>query len=128
MKSGVIPDDIRRFILGNIPSVSCMEAMLLMRSVKEHHWSVEELSRRLFINEPATTTTLKQLQEAGIIKIVDQKTLLYQYYPQHDELRNLIDQVATIYCSNLIEVTNLIHSNIDQKAHKFADAFIWRKD
>ncbi|STY29173.1 Uncharacterised protein [Legionella wadsworthii] len=123
-----ISNEIRRFILNSIPSVSYLEAMLLMRSVKDHDWTVEELSKRLFINESATETILKQLQGTGIIKMINNEMPLYRYEPQTPELKNLIDQIAILYSSHLIEITNLIHSNIGKKAHKFANAFIWRKD
>lgn len=128
MKSLSISDDVRRFILSSIPSVPYLEALLLMRSLPEHQWSVGELSERLFIKESATEAILKQLSLTGVIKALDPLTPLFQYHPHDKELNTLIDQLAATYTTNLIEVTNLIHSNIEKKAQKFSDAFIWRKD
>ena len=43
-------------------------------------------------------------------------------------LRELIDRLAELYAKHLVEVTHLIHSTLDRKAQKFADAFRLRKD
>jgi hypothetical protein len=37
----------------------------------------------------------------------------------------MIDRLADAYASNLVAVTNLIHSKIDRKAQHFAGAFKW---
>lgn len=128
MKSIPISDEIRRFILSNIPSVPHLEALLLMRSEADHQWSINELAKRLFINEQKTRGILEHLQAAGVVSDLGGDPRLYQYYPPSDELKDLIDNLALTYSSSLIEVTNLIHSNMDQKAHKFANAFVWRKN
>ncbi len=127
MKNIPISDEIRRFILSNIPSVPHLEALLLMRSEHEHQWSISELAKRLFINEQVTQAIVEDLQTAGVVKKVGKKPSLYQYYTSYDELKKLVDNLAITYSSSLIEVTNLIHSNMDHKAVKFANAFMWRK-
>jgi hypothetical protein len=43
-------------------------------------------------------------------------------------LRQRIDQLAAAYSNHLLEVTHLIHSKTDRKAHHFAEAFKLRKD
>ena len=128
MKSIPISDEIRRFILGNIPSVPHLEALLLMRSESAHQWGINELAKRLFISEQVTRGILEHLLTAGVVKESGEDSSVYQYFPSSDELKDLIDNLALTYSSCLIEVTNLIHSNMDQKAHKFANAFVWRKN
>lgn len=130
MKCTPISDDIRRYILINIPSIPYLEAILLLKADSEHHWSINEVAKRLFINDKDAADLLVQLQNAGIIIPANQEPLLYQFQPQTDELKKIIDDLAKTYAANLIEVTNLIHSNsnTNKKAQKFANAFIWRKD
>jgi hypothetical protein len=36
--------------------------------------------------------------------------------------------VAKAYATNLVAVTDVIHSRLDRRAQQFADAFRWRKD
>lgn len=124
----IITNDMRRFILMNIPSIPYLEAMLLLRGDSEAQWSTEQVAKRLFVNEKIAEEILKKLLEAGIIQIVNPDIPLYQYFPQSEDFKKMIDELAQIYTTDLIEVTNLIHSNINKRAQKFANAFIWRKD
>lgn len=125
---GTITDDMRRFIIINIPSIPYLEAMLLLRGDSEQQWNVELVAKRLFINDKVASEILKQLHDQGIVEIVNQEPILYKYHPKSDDLKNMLDELAKIYLTDLIEVTNLIHSNINKKARKFANAFLWRKD
>jgi Mn-dependent DtxR family transcriptional regulator len=122
-----LTDEMRRFILMNIPSIPYLETLLLMRGDENHSWSKEELAKRLFIDANQAKDLLIQLNTRGLIKKND-KTNLYQYHPYPAEMRDTINQLAAVYAKNLVEVTNLIHSNTERKAQKFANAFIWRKD
>lgn len=124
--SAPFTDEMRRFILMNIPSIPYLEALLLIRQDQNHHWGMEELSRRLYINNDHANDLLIKLHEAGIIEKIGIN--LYYYHPLSPEMKETIDRLADVYAKNLIEVTNLIHSQIEKKAHKFANAFIWRKD
>jgi hypothetical protein len=123
-----ISDEIRLFILKSIPSIPYLEAMLLLHGDVERQWEIGQIAKRLFINDKDAAAILMQLLNAGIAVVVSQEPLVYQYHPQSDELKNTIDRLAEVYSANLIEVTNLIHSNTSKKAQKFADAFLWKKD
>lgn len=123
-----ISDTMRRFILNSIPSIPYLEAILLMRNENATQWGIAELAKRLFIDEKRTESILSQLHSVGVIIMTNSEPRLYQYHPQDEYLKNTIDELAITYSSNLVEVTNLIHSNIEQKANQFANAFLWRKD
>lgn len=128
MNSAPIPDDLRRFILSCIPSIPYLEAILLMHNEPTRQWGVTDVAQRLFINEKRTDTILQQLLASGIVKISNQWPILYQFNSQNGDLKAMIDKLAAAYSTNLVEISNLIHSNMDQNAHKFANAFIWKKD
>lgn len=121
-----ISDDVRRFILGNIPSVPHLEALLLLRSRSNYKWPLSEVAQRLFISEQTAEEILNHLQVIGLVMESYEDSTCYQYKTLN-MLNDLITQLAAVYSSNLIEVTNLIHCNTDQKAQKFANAFIWKK-
>lgn len=123
-----IPDDIRRFILISVPSIPYLEAMLLLRANADRTWHCETLAKRLYISDKAAADLLAQLHAAGILDLVNGEMLAYCYRPVSDDLRRIIDGVADAHAKNLVGVTNLIHSKIDKKAHRLADAFVWRKD
>lgn len=37
----------------------------------------------------------------------------------------MVDRVAEVYTTSLVEVTNLIHSKLSKQAQEFGDAFKW---
>lgn len=127
-KVTAISNDIKHFILTSIPSIPYLEAILLLRNNIEQEWDITQVAKRLFINDKDAAIILSQLKNAGMIVIVNKNLNYYQYQPKSDDLKQTIDHLAETYSTHLVEVTNLIHSNTNKKAQKFADAFLWRKD
>jgi hypothetical protein len=133
MDNAAIPEEIRRFVLTSIPSVPFLEALLLMRAAPEQPWSRDSLARRLYVRDKVADALLAELCRAGMAapwpgSRPDAGSDVYCYRPREDALRERIDRLAELYATRLVEVTHLIHSSMDRKAHQFADAFKWRKD
>lgn len=122
-------DELRRFIL-RIPSIPFLEALLLLRSAPSETWDADTVANRLYINTQQAVELLRSLVAAKICMEVKRNPERFIYKPESDELCKLIDDLASEYAHNLIEVTNLIHanSNKDQKIHLLADAFVLRKE
>lgn len=120
-----LPADVRRFILTSVPSVPYLEAVLLLRAEPVKDWDAAELARRLYVSERTAADLLEQLRSSGMAQ---ESTGPAVRYAPTAELAALIDQVAQAYASNLVGVTDLIHSRIDRRAQQFADAFRFRKD
>lgn len=122
-------DELRRFIL-RIPSIPFLEALLLLRSAPSQTWDADTVARRLYINSQQAIELLKGLAAARVCMEVKHNPECFIYKPESDELCKLIDDLASEYAHNLIEVTNLIHanSNQDRKIHLLADAFVLRKE
>jgi hypothetical protein len=125
-----IPDDIRRFVLTSIPSVPHLEALLLLRARATDFWCASKVAQRLYIGVALAQAVLRELCRAGMIapRSEPDGSTSYRYQPASDAMRALIDRLAALYASDLLEVTYLIHSALERKAHMFADAFKWRKD
>lgn len=135
-----IPEDIRRFILTSIPSVPFLEALLLLRAECEQAWDAKRLARRLYIGEKVAEDLLATLHGAGFLAAeppaddAPEKSSdsaagpYYRYRPISEELAQIVERVADTYSRNIVEVANLIHSNVSKQAQQFADAFKWRKD
>jgi DNA-binding IclR family transcriptional regulator len=121
-----LPADVRRFILTSIPSVPYLEAVLLLRAEPATAWGVAELARRLYVPERTATELLQTLTASGIAaRMGDTNSARYAPAP---ELRELLDELAQAYSKDLVAITDLIHSRIDRRAQRFADAFRFRKE
>lgn len=123
MANNDIPADLRRFILTSIPSVPHIEALMLLRAHAPQAWRADDAARRLYVAPGAAEAVLADLCKAGLL-LCDQATACYTYRPGDE----LIDRLAALYASNLVDVTMLIHSKLDRKAQQFADAFNFRKE
>ena len=121
-----LPADVRRFILTSIPSVPYLEAVLLLRGEPEKSWDAAQLARRLYVPERNGVELIGLLKSSGIAQAVGD-TSSVRYAPTA-ELAELLERVAQAYASDLVAVTDLIHSRIDRRAQQFADAFRFRKE
>jgi hypothetical protein len=129
MRRAKLPDDVRRFILTSVPSVPYLEAILLLRADPDVGWDARRVAARLYVPERQAAELLSALGAAGIARGEDDgETALFRYAPATPELRERLDALAQAYSTNLVGVTDLIHSRIDKRAQQFADAFRLRKD
>ncbi|MBC5764184.1 hypothetical protein [Ramlibacter albus] len=119
------PPEVRRFILTSVPSVPFMEALLLLRSRSQPSWNAPDLAHRLYLPERQGAELLDALRDAGIA--VEREGSSFAYGPT-PELDALLGHVEEAYSTNLVAVTDLIHSRVDKRAQQFADAFRLRKD
>lgn len=122
-----IPPDLRRFILTSIPSVPHIEALLLARASSPERWTVENAARRLYIQPATVRGVMADLCRSGML-LHDEAQDSWFYQTDATELCDLVERLASLYASHLVEVTGLIHSKLDRKAQHFANAFNLRKD
>lgn len=123
-----IPEDLRRFILTTIPSVPFVEAMLIYMAA--HGAAVETtlLAQRLYVSARSAEDIARQLRDARMIEQVPGEAGQHRFAPQTGELAAYLGQLAMFYRTNLVDVTDLIHSRTARRAQQFADAFKLRKD
>jgi len=124
-----LTNELRRFI-HSIASIPHLEAMLLMHQYPDKSWDSDAIARRLYLNQQRALQMLEDLHKSGICAPDPEKNGNFIYAPVINELNELIDQLAIFYASNLIEVTNMIHSRAqsDRLVHLFADAFKFNKE
>ena len=123
-----LPEDLRRFILTSIASVPFVEAMLIYRDARGAAVSDELIARRLYMGEKPAADVVRQLREAGVVEPAGSDPISHRFRPGTLELAGRLEQLAAYYRSNLVDVTDLIHSRTARRAQQFADAFKLRKD
>lgn len=116
--------DVRRFVIARIPSVSHLEALLLLRS-SGAAWSLDQLGARLYVPRQVAETLADDLQSQGLTVRSGESV---QYMPKSERIARVVDDLAADYGRSLIEVTQLIHAVTERQARRFADAFLIRKD
>ena len=123
----MIPDHIRRFVLTSIPSVPYLEAALLFYHAPATTMNADELGRALYLDKQKAAALLEAMRAAGILGCHDEVSDRYRFEPRDEALRSALHDIAMVYPTNLIEVTNLIHDTGGKNARRFADAFKLRK-
>jgi hypothetical protein len=99
-----------------------------MRSGRDAPWDAKKLAQRLYVAEKTAQELLLDLLGAGFVKEAEPDGKAYRFDPSSDDLALMCERLAKVYASNIVLVTNLIHSNTGKRAQQFADAFKWRKD
>jgi hypothetical protein len=123
MADDLFPDDVKDFILENLDSVAQLEGLLLLRGNPEAGWNVEEIAKRLYIDQEQTAKILEHLCTQGLLIVKEAGSLTYHYQPESSELRQMVERLAETYAKYLVPVTNLIHSKPQSRVQQFADAF-----
>jgi hypothetical protein len=124
----MIPEDVAQFIVEQIDSIAQIEALLLLRNEPQTHWNASLLAHRLYTTEKQTVEALERLRAAGLVVVSGSEQAYYRYEPASQELRHLVDRTAAVYATQLVPVTNLIHSKPKTRVQEFADAFRIRKE
>lgn len=124
---GELPEQLRRFILTSVPSVSFVEALLLFKAAAPSPVSTTTIAHRLYTTEAAAALVVAQLEQARIIRAAAPGEE-HLFMPATPELADRLDTLASYYASHLLEVTNVIHSITARRAQQFADAFRLRKE
>ena len=125
MDSGLVPDEVRRFVLTSVPSVPYAEAVLLLKRRAGEALGGSEVARALYITERAAQDLLRLGVDTGILQ---RDKAGYRYGPQDELLARAWDRFAACYATQLIGVTQLIHGGTQKSAQLFADAFKLRRE
>lgn len=121
-----IPDAVSRFVLTSIPSVPHLETLLLLWR-DGGDWTADQLASRLFVGRALALSLLEELCHADLLEC-EREPLAFRCRREPEALLALIGELDQTYSRQLKAVTALIHSNIDRKAARFAQAFSWKKD
>jgi|GEM_PF-2264449 len=104
--------------------------MLLLQQAPAQIWDENLIAKRLYVSNQEAAVMLQKIAVAGICQFVQEPSAGFIYAPASTELAELINQLASYYPRNLIEVTNMIHSkaSANSRVQQFADAFKFFKD
>jgi hypothetical protein len=119
-----LPDDVRRLLLGAIPSVPHLEALMLLRD-ESGAWAASAVAKRIYVNAERATALLRDLVAQGLLIASNDA---FTFAPLDPAARETVDRLAALYSRHVVEIARLLHAKRDAAAHEFADAFRLRKD
>jgi hypothetical protein len=122
-----IPDGVRRFVLTSIPTVPHLETLLLLWREPGAEWTADAIAGRLYVPVATAAVVADDLCHADLFDC-DGDPRRYRCRSEPASLQALFAAVDQAYARHLREVTALIHSHVDRKASRFADAFSLRKE
>ena len=120
-----VPEEVRRFLLGTIPSVPHLEALLLLHADPGRGWNATGLAERLYLDVGRAGQLLADLAGAGLACVAADS---FRFGTSESSVVAVVDTLALTYGRHLVEIAELIHAARDHKAQRFADAFRLRKD
>jgi hypothetical protein len=128
MTQSAIPDEVLKFISTHIDSVPQLEVLLLMWREPTRTWTIHDIASRIYVASDVAAQIVQPLAQRRLIRHPDGDTTHYQFDPQWDRERQLMQRVAQAYQRQLIEVATFIHCRASSSVREFARAFDFKKD
>lgn len=116
----MLSDQLKAFIGHSVKSILALELLLFMRTHDERPWSVSALVRELRASESIVRANLGLFRAAGLIR--EEATGWVRFAPASSELDDIIREIADIYATHPVEVTDEIYAR-DRSARRFGDAY-----
>jgi hypothetical protein len=124
--SDSLPEDVRRFLAGNIGSIWHLEVLLFLQGDPHKTWAAREAAGALYIDVNMTEVLLENLRNAGLLHF-DSTAKGYQFQVGNDGVSATISEIATLYRQRRLSVISAIYSESKDEVRNFADAFHMRK-
>lgn len=117
--------EVDQFILDEIDSVPHLEALLLLWNTRPKQWSLEEMSKSLYVSPETTQNLLHDLERQSLAASSENG---FCYPPGLDERDMLLEAVDRTYRRELVRVSRMIHSKASPAVREFARAFRFKKE
>lgn len=118
---------VDRFILEQIETVPHLEALLIEWKKRPHAWSIDEMAAELYIPFEQASRILRDLCARGFLQELNGNPVRYQYASSEGNDR-IISDLDTVYRSDLIRISRMIHAKAPSALRDFAGAFRLTKE
>jgi hypothetical protein len=122
-----IPAAVLRFLEENIDTVPQLETLLLMNRAPDRSWLVAEVAAHNYITEQRAEDVLQALLRRDLVT-ADESPPRFRFNPATAQIRDLVQELARCYQTNLSRITTFIHSKPSVSVKEFARAFDFKKD
>jgi hypothetical protein len=116
------------FVLDQIESVPHLEALLLLWNSRPQPWTVENLSKRLYISTEVVNFLLEDLLRRRLVAVVPGPTAGYVYESASVDQDQLMSSLDLTYRRETVRISTMIHSKPSSSVREFARAFRFTKE
>ena len=116
------------FVLDQIESVPHLEALLLLWNSRPQPWTVENLSKRLYISTEIVNSLLEDLLRRRLVAVVPEPTGGYVYESASVDQDQLMSSLDLTYRRETVRISTMIHSKPSSSVREFARAFRFTKE
>jgi hypothetical protein len=123
-----IPEDIVRFMHGNIDSLEQLELLRVLSEQPEREWEVGSLGRQAQAG-PQVAVHLTALSSRGLVTViaVGEKTS-YRHGGDSPALNEMLTRFLQIYKERPVSMIRLVYAQATDPLRVFAEAFRLRKE
>ena len=99
-------NEIYRFVLEEIDSVPHLEALLLLWNSRPQPWTLENLSRRLYVSSDIVKAVLEDLVQRNLIARASGPPAGYQYESESPDKDAFIAALDSTYRREVVRISN----------------------
>lgn len=123
------PEEIIRFIEGNIDSVDQLEILRILAADREKKWNSATLAREVQALPQAIAAHLDTLERRGLVMVAREgPNLSGQYGPRTPELEAAMRRLLQLYNERPVTMIRILYARSTNALQSFADAFRIRRE
>ena len=124
-----LPDDIRRFLDGNIETIDQLEVLRVLGEKPDREWTPASLAAEVQADPQLVTAHVAALQGRGLLTAQQRGAdLVARHGARTPELQALVSRLLQFYRERPVTMIKLVYERAKDPLRKFADAFRLRKE
>jgi hypothetical protein len=123
-----IPEEVRRFILDAVPSVTHIEVLLQLHARPAEWWSAGRMAAEVRMPAAAVLDRMEELCRRGLLEVRIGEDLVFRYAPARPELDRAAMALAHVYPAWRVAIAELIVSKRGDPVRDFSEAFRIRRE
>ena len=124
-----LPDDIRRFLDGNIETIDQLEVLRVLGEKPDREWTPALLSAEVQADPQLVAAHIVALQGRGLLTAQTRGAeLIARHGARTPELQALVGRLLQLYRERPVTMIKLVYERAKDPLRKFADAFRLRKE
>jgi hypothetical protein len=125
----VFPDDVRRFLDENVPSIDQLEVLRLLWEDPAAEWTEAALAAELQAPPADLTGHVAALAARGLLHAEPRGAgVACRYGPRDPDRDALLRKVLGLYRERPVSMIKLVYARARDPLRNFADAFRFRKE